>query len=171
MFVLSPDNKPQDIFLFTSESYAVEALIEGGKEFFLSYSKLVNLKFSDKKSFIYQYSYNPDLEIVRVNNDIVYYNSLLKKFQTELETIQTIEKFNELSISLRKSKLIQDFHYKIHPIKLISVFFGDYHNSILSRKWILKECNENQLLTNYFSEQESKLMNRYNSLSFPSEFP
>ena len=171
MFVLSSDNLFQDIFLFTSESYAIEALIEGGKEFFLSYSKLVDLKLSDKKSFIRQYSYNPDLEIARVNNEIVYYNSFLKNFQTKLETIQSIEQFNELSKSLRKSRLIQDFNRGIHPIKLISVFFGDYHSSIVSIKWVLKEYNENQLLTNYFSEQESKIMNRYNSLSFPSEFP
>jgi len=148
MFVLT-SNPGSGVHLFSTESFAVEALVLGGKEFVNFLSKIV-----------WPYKNSP-IETEVFKNE-------LKEILEKLDKIQTIFEFNNLLSSFKKTSVckislryFQDYYFKtIERKNFVSVFFLPYEDeevyNIYNRTliavpfWELKEVVEDNLLSDSF---------------------
>lgn len=129
-------------FLFSSEAIAVEALIEGGKEFIQFVKDLINNTPEEFKI--------EDLPIL---------NRQLKELEIGLGKIQTVQQFNEIGKQLERvrlgNRLITMFSVENKKaIELVSVFIAPnqnvYNYGITTScmvTWILEEITENELIS------------------------
>lgn len=129
-------------FLFSSEAIAVEALIEGGKEFIQFVKDLID---NNPEEFKIE-----DLPIL---------NRQLKELEIGLGKIQTVQQFNEIGNQLERirlgNRLITMFSAENKKaIELVSVFIAPdqnvYNYGIITSRtvtWILEEITENELIS------------------------
>lgn len=129
-------------FLFSSEAIAVEALIEGGKEFIQFVKDLID---NNPEEFKIE-----DLPIL---------NRQLKELEIGLGKIQTVQQFNEIGNQLERirlgNRLITIFSAENKKaIELVSVFIAPdqnvYNYGIITSRtvtWILEEITENELIS------------------------
>lgn len=129
-------------FLFSSEAIAVEALIEGGKEFIQFVKDLIDNTPEEFKI-----------------EDLPVLNKQLKELEICLGKIQTVQQFNEIGEQLKRirlgNRLITMFSAENKKaIELVSVFIApdqnDYNYGITTScmvTWILEEITENELIS------------------------
>lgn len=129
-------------FLFSSEAIAVEALIEGGKEFIQFVKDLINNTPEEFKI-----------------EDLPVLNRQLKELEIGLGKIQTVQQFNEIGNQLERvrlgNRLITMFSAENKKaIELVSVFIAPnqnvYNYGIITScmvTWILEEITENELIS------------------------
>lgn len=142
MFILI-SNPESGVHLFTSETFAVEALVLAGKDFLEKFRE-EGLKPPAVDS--------PEQKLVFENE--------IKEMLNELDKVQTVDMFNSLIRKFEKTSLCKTikrkiYEYRFKQEKLVSVFFLPYedeegimfYTSIVVPNWELKEVTENNLLT------------------------
>ena len=139
MFILTSHPK-SGVHLFTSETFAVEALVLAGKDFLEKFRE-EGLKPPAVGS--------PEQKLVFENE--------IKEILNELDKVQTVDMFNSLINKFQKTSLCKTIMQKIYEYRLkkknfVSVFFLPYEDEesrgyLLPSTWELKEVGENNLLT------------------------
>lgn len=148
MFVLT-SHPESGVHLFTSETFAVEALVLAGKDF------LERFREKDLKSPVVDY---PEQKLVFENE--------IKETLKELDKVQTVDMFNSLIRKFEKTSLCKTIMRKIYEYRLkkknfVSVFFLPYEDEesrgyLLPSTWELKEVGENNLLTDSLTALKDK---------------
>lgn len=148
MFTLT-SNPESGVHLFTSETFAVEALVLAGKDF------LERFREKDLKSPVVDY---PEQKLVFENE--------IKETLKELDKVQTVDMFNSLIRKFEKTSLCKTIMRKIYEYRLkkknfVSVFFLPYEDEesrgyLLPSTWELKEVTENNLLTDSLTALKDK---------------
>ena len=139
MFILT-SHPESGVHLFTSETFAVEALVLAGKDFLEKFRE-EGLKPPAVDS--------PEQKLVFENE--------IKEILNELDKVQTVDMFNSLINKFQKTSLCKTIMRKIYEYRLkkknfVSVFFLPYEDEesrgyLLPSTWELKEVGENNLLT------------------------